>query len=305
MKALVTGGAGFIGSHLVHALMDKGIAVSVIDNLSTGNKNYVPQGIPLYQTDIQSEEARSIITAERPDIVFHHAAQVDVQRSVHDPGYDASVNIAGSANIIQACTQASVQKIVYASSCAVYGDLNTSLIEEQDPTRPVSFYGLSKKTPEIYLRIFHQLYGLQYTILRYANVYGPRQTPKGEGGVISIFMDRLKKNLPLDIFGDGEQTRDFIYVKDVVEANLKAIQLGNGQIIQVGTAVATSVNQLLVNLQNMTGRQINSIYKPERSGDIRHSCLGNTRALECLQWSPSYDLSSGLKETYDYVMSQT
>ena len=305
MKILVTGGAGFIGSHIVEALVSHGATVHVIDNLSTGNINYLPTNIIFHQLDIQSEEARQMIQIERPDIVFHQAAQVDVQHSVHDPGYDASVNIAGTANILQACQQASVRKIIYASSCAVYGDLDTTLIHENDPTLPISFYGISKKTPESYLRVFHKLYGLQYTILRYANVYGPRQTPKGEGGVVSIFLDRIRHGSPFVIFGDGEQTRDYVYVKDVVRANLAAIQNGNGQIIQVGTAHPTSVNELYLQLQQIHGKELIAVHQPERAGDIKHSCLSNTKAFEQLAWKPSFDLYHGLLETYEYVMSRS
>ncbi|MNW58807.1 UDP-glucose 4-epimerase [compost metagenome] len=230
---------------------------------------------------------------------------MDVQRSVKDPGYDAGVNIAGSANIIQACMRASVRKIIYASSCAVYGDLDSPLINEHDPINPLSFYGLSKLTPESYLRIFHDLYGLEYTVLRYANVYGPRQTPKGEGGVVSIFLDRLRNGLPLVIFGDGEQTRDFIYVKDVVEGNLAAITRGSGQIIQLGTAVSTTINDLLLKLRNIHGADIARSYLPQRSGDIQHSCLNNVKALHQLKWKPQYDLIRGLQETYAYEIKKS
>ncbi|SDF28377.1 UDP-glucose 4-epimerase [Fontibacillus panacisegetis] len=304
MKVIVTGGAGFIGSHLVEALVQQGAEVQVIDNLSTGNESYLPEGVPLYLLDIRSEEAGERIVFEQPDIVFHQAAQVDVQCSVKEPGYDAGVNIAGSANIMQACVRASVRKIIYASSCAVYGDLDSPLIDEQDPIKPLSFYGLSKLTPESYLRIFHELYGLEYTVLRYANVYGPRQTPKGEGGVVSIFMDRIRKGLPLVIFGDGEQTRDFIYVKDVVEGNLAAITRGNGQIIQLGTAISTSINDLMLKLRNIHGQNLVSTYQQERSGDIKHSCLNNVRALQDLKWQPKYDLNRGLQDTYDYEINK-
>jgi UDP-glucose 4-epimerase len=303
MKAIVTGGAGFIGSHLVEALISQGAEVQVIDNLSTGNLSYVPAGIVLHQLDIRSEEAKQLIQTERPDIVFHHAAQVDVQRSVSDPGYDASVNIAGTANIIHACCLASVKKIVYASSCAVYGDLNKILINEDDPTKPMSFYGMSKLTPEYYLHIFHKLYGLPYTILRYANVYGPKQTPKGEGGVVAIFLDRIRKGMPLTIFGDGEQTRDFVYVKDVVAANLAAINQGDQQIVQIGTASSTSVNQLVKLFSHIHGGEIKTMNHQERAGDIKHSCLNHTKAFEHLNWKPHYDLHRGLKETYEYVMT--
>ncbi|MNO27208.1 UDP-glucose 4-epimerase [compost metagenome] len=304
MKVIVTGGAGFIGSHLVEALVQQGAKVQVIDNLSTGNGDYLPKGVPLHQLDIRSEEAGDRIIYEKPDIVFHQAAQVDVQRSVKEPGYDAGINIAGSANVMQACVRASVQKIIYASSCAVYGDLDSPLIEEQDPVKPLSFYGLSKLTPESYLRIFHELYGLEYTVLRYANVYGPRQTPKGEGGVVSIFMDRIRRGMPLVIFGDGEQTRDFIYVKDIVEGNLAAITRGNGQIIQLGTAVSTSVNNLMLKLRHIHGETLVTTYQPERSGDIKHSCLDNLKALQHLKWQTQYDLDHGLQETYHYEITK-
>lgn len=304
MKAIVTGGAGFIGSHLAEALIAEGAEVHVIDNLSTGNMDYLPKDASLHPLDIQSEEAADTIRQLSPDFVFHHAAQVDVQRSVMDPGYDASINIAGTANILQACVQSGVKKVVYASSCAVYGELETALVHEQDPVQPISFYGISKYTPEAYLRVFNQLYGLNYTILRYANVYGPRQTPKGEGGVVSIFMDRIRKGAPLVVYGDGEQTRDFVYVKDVVRANLAAAQQGDRQIIQVGTAQPTSVNELLVNLQRIHGEPLIAVHQSERPGDIRHSCLSNIRAYELLGWKPRFDINRGLQETYQYMMKQ-
>ncbi|MCS7458830.1 NAD-dependent epimerase/dehydratase family protein [Paenibacillus doosanensis] len=302
MKAIVTGGAGFIGSHLVEALLAEGINVQVIDNLSTGNADYLPAGVPLHRMDIRSEEVRELLLRERPDVVFHHAAQVDVQRSVSDPGADASVNIAGTANLVHACAQASVQKIIYASSCAVYGDLQTVLVHEDDPTQPISFYGISKLTPESYLRVFHRLYGLNYTILRYANVYGPRQTPKGEGGVVAICLDRLRKGLPLIVYGDGEQTRDFVYVKDVVKANLAAMHRGDWQTVQIGTAASVSVNRLVEQLQVLHGAPIAVVHRPERAGDIRHSCLSNAKAYEQLGWTADYDLVQGLKSTYEYEM---
>ncbi|GJM76085.1 hypothetical protein HMSSN036_83010 [Paenibacillus macerans] len=197
MKMLVTGGAGFIGSHLAEALLAQGAEVHVIDNLSTGNRDYLPKNAALHTLDIQSEEAAGLIKRLKPDIVFHEAAQVDVQRSVKAPAYDAIINIVGAANILQACCEAGVKKVVYASSCAVYGELTTALIHEQDPARPVSFYGISKRTPELYLRVFHKLYGLNYTILRYANVFGPRQNAKRRGGRhLHLYGPDQKRNTP-------------------------------------------------------------------------------------------------------------
>ncbi|WP_019532873.1 NAD-dependent epimerase/dehydratase family protein [Paenibacillus ginsengihumi] len=302
MRAIVTGGAGFIGSHLAEALVAEGADVHIVDNLRTGFTEHVPPGATLHQLDIRSAEAVQLFRSVKPDVVFHQAAQVDVQRSVADPGYDASVNIAGTANILQACLQASVKKLIYASSCAVYGELETGLIKEGDPTEPISFYGISKLTPEAYLRVFGLLYGLDYTVLRYANVYGPRQTPKGEGGVVAIFIDRLKQGLPLVVYGDGEQTRDFVYVGDVVRANLAAASRGSGRTVQVATASATTVNELVQWLANIHGAPIQPEYRPERPGDIRHSCLDNRLAKEILGWTPRYDVYRGLKETYDYTM---
>ncbi|MFC4765829.1 NAD-dependent epimerase/dehydratase family protein [Effusibacillus consociatus] len=304
MKAIVTGGAGFIGSHLVDTLVTAGAKVHVIDNLATGSGEYINPGATFHFLDIRSQEAKDLILRERPDAVFHQAAQVDVQRSIHDPGYDAQVNIIGTVNVLEACRQASVKKIIYASSCAVYGDLNTDRITEDDPTDPISYYGVSKLTPEAYIRIFHRLYGLPYTILRYANVYGPRQTPKGEGGVVAIFLDRIKKGLPLRIHGDGEQTRDFVYVKDVVAANLAAFQHGKQDVIQVGTSTRTSINQVVRLLSKLHGTDLPVVYEQERPGDIKHSCLDNRKAYEKLGWQPKYDIVHGLEESYHLLMQE-
>ncbi|WP_018131677.1 NAD-dependent epimerase/dehydratase family protein [Effusibacillus pohliae] len=303
MKAIVTGGAGFIGSHLVEALVAEGALVHVIDNLATGHREWVNPQAVLHVLDVGDAETRELIVREQPDVVFHLAAQVDVQRSIREPDYDASVNILGTINVLEACCQASVKKLVYASSCAVYGDCGTELIREEQPTCPISFYGISKLTPESFIRLFHQMHRLQYTILRYANVYGPRQTPKGEGGVVAIFLDRIKRGMPLQIHGDGEQTRDFVYVKDVVRANLAAIGKGDNQIIHVSTAARTSINQLVDYLKDIHGADIPVEYWPERPGDIRNSCLANRKAYEQLGWQPEYGIRQGLAETYSFVMN--
>jgi UDP-glucose 4-epimerase len=303
MKAVVTGGAGFIGSHLADELVSLGYTVHVIDNLSTGSREHVPPQAVLHVIDVRSSEASDLILREKPDVVFHQAAQVDVIRSIRDPMYDTSVNILGTVNLLTACRQASVEKFVYASSCAVYGDLTDELIREDSPTCPISYYGISKLTPESYIRMFHRLHGLSYTILRYGNVYGPRQTPTGEGGVVSIFLNRLKSGLPLIVYGDGEQTRDFVHVKDVVRANIAAINRGHNEIIQVGTATRTSVNQLIASLQDIHGSSIDTVQESERPGDVRHSCLDNRKARHVLGWRPQYNLQTGLGETYAFVMS--
>lgn len=302
MKAVVTGGAGFIGSHLVDALIAQGASVHVIDNLCTGRADHVHPRAVLHELDIRSEEAKNCILALQPDVVFHQAAQVDVAKSIRNPVEDAAVNIGGTVNVLEASVQAGVKKLVYASSSAVYGEAAAELLTEKESTSPISFYGISKLTPELYIRVFHHLYGLPYTILRYANVYGPRQTAKGEGGVIAIFLDRIRSGHPLLVHGDGEQTRDFVFVQDVVHANLAAAQQGDGMTLQVGTSLRTSVNELVALLQAIHGQPLNVQHQAERPGDIKHSWLSHEQATRHLQWLPQYDLRTGLRETYAHVM---
>lgn len=299
VKALVTGGAGFIGSHLVDELISKGNEVRVLDNMISGDMDNIHPKAALYTEDLCGKKARQIILDEKPDVVFHLAAQADVGRSILDPMYDANVNINGTINMLEACREAGVRKFIFASTSGVYGNLQKTLISEKDIADPISYYGLSKFSAELYIQMFYQLYGLSYTILRYGNVYGPRQTPKGEGGVVAIFLDRIKKGLPLPIHGDGEQTRDFIYVKDVVRANLAAVERGDQEIIQISTSHPTSVNQLLKILTEIHGSDIKAIQTSPRKGDIKHSCLDNKKALRLLQWKPQINTFQGLQETYD------
>jgi UDP-glucose 4-epimerase len=297
MKAMVTGGAGFIGSHLVDALLSQGAVVHVVDNLSTGSVDHVPGAAALHNVDIRSGDMQDLIVREQPDIVFHLAAQIDVQRSVQEPCYDADVNILGTVNVLEGCRKAQVKKIVYASSCAVYGDVS-ALIDENNLSVPISFYGISKSSSEAYIQAYSRLYGLSYTILRYSNVYGPRQTAKGEGGVIAIFVDRIRMNKPLIIFGDGEQTRDFVYVKDVVKANMAAIDHAHQEIVQVSTSKRTTLNELAAMLSEIHGGELDIRYEAERAGDIKHSCLDNRKAFKHLLWQPDYDIRKGLTEIF-------
>ncbi|MFD0694178.1 NAD-dependent epimerase/dehydratase family protein [Paenibacillus sp. GCM10027628] len=298
MKAIVTGGAGFIGSHLVDELLARQFEVHVIDNLSSGKIKYLNPQAKLYMEDISSEHIKPLIADIRPDFVFHLAAQADVQRSIQNPAYDAMTNLIGTIRLLEACRDAAVSKFVFASTSGVYGNLQKELIAETDPAIPISYYGLSKLAAESYIRVFHQLYGLPYTILRYGNVYGPRQTAKGEGGVVAVFMERIQKGVPLTIHGDGEQSRDFVYVKDVVRANIAATRNGGQEIIHVSTANRTSINNLVHLLTGFHGTALPVIHVSARDGDIKHSCLDNRKALECLEWEPSYDIPLGLEETY-------
>ncbi|MFC5468831.1 NAD-dependent epimerase/dehydratase family protein [Cohnella suwonensis] len=296
MKAIVTGGAGFIGSHLVERLLKDGYVVHVIDDMSSGSINYVHSDATLHILDIRSKNCRHLIVREKPDVVFHLAAQADVQRSIQEPGFDADVNICGTLNVLEACRDGSVSKFVFASTCAVYGGIEKELLTEEDPTSPISYYGISKLTAESYIRSFHRLYGLPYTILRFANVYGPRQTPKGEGGVVSVFAGQILNGSPLRIHGDGEQTRDFVHVSDVVRANAAAVMQGHQETIHVSTGTRTAVNELVRILSHLKGVPIPVMHTSSKDGDIRNSCLDNKKAFRLLRWKPQIDLYGGLQQ---------
>lgn len=300
MKAIVTGGAGFIGSHLVTALISRGADVHVIDNLSTGCLEYVHPQAHVHVEDLNSTETEQILLREKPDYVFHLAAQADVQKSILKPSFDAEVNLLGTIRLLEACHKASVRKVIFSSTSGVYGNLQKETVLEDDHAHPISCYGLSKHAGEAYLRLFYDLYGLSFTILRYGNVYGPRQTAKGEGGVIALLIDKLKQSRPFTIHGDGEQTRDFVYVEDVVQANLASVALGDQETLHVSTGHRTSINQLIRFLEDIHGSQIRTHHGPQRPGDIRHSCLANRRAFDVLRWKPQFDIKSGLHETYNY-----
>ncbi|MFB3161476.1 NAD-dependent epimerase/dehydratase family protein [Neobacillus sp. 179-J 1A1 HS] len=304
MKAIVTGGAGFIGSHLVEELINRGFEVHVLDNLISGQSENIHPSAVFHKEDIRGANAKEIIIKEKPEIVFHLAAQADVGKSINDPNYDASVNINGTINILEASHKAGVKKFIFASTSAVYGDLETNLLSESELTIPISYYGLSKLSAEFYIRIFHNLYKIPYTILRYGNVYGPRQLPKGEGGVIAVFLNRIKRNALLTVYGDGEQTRDFIYVKDIVLANIAAIERGHNKIFNISTSSTTSINQLISYLDKIHDSPINYVLLDPKIGDIKNSCLNNQYACRSLQWQPTYDILKGLKETYGYIFGR-
>ncbi|ULL19023.1 NAD-dependent epimerase/dehydratase family protein [Paenibacillus sp. H1-7] len=300
MNILITGGAGFIASHIVDRLVGHGHVVSIIDNLSTGNMDELSDFASFYHCSIMDDEIESIFQKVQPEVVFHHAAQIDVQTSLSQPVLDAEINILGTIKLLEQCKKYGVRKIIYASSAAVYGTPEYLPVDERHPVQPLSFYGISKHTPEHYIEVFSKLSDLDYTILRYANVYGIRQDPRGEGGVISIFVNKLLEGRTPIIFGDGEQTRDFIYVKDIVEANIAALEKGSKGIYNISCNEQTTVNQLLKVMSEICNMPFEPQYLPPRSGDIIHSCLDNSAAKEELGWKPKYTLAEGLKETCDY-----
>ncbi len=306
MNILVTGGAGFIGSHLVDGLIAEGHHVIIVDNLSTGSrKNLNPKAV-FYEEDIRHTDALDRIFAdEQVQIVFHEAAQTLVPYSMEHPKEDAELNIMGLINVLDMCRKYHVEKIIFSSSAAVYGDnLNVPLKEDQ-PLMPTSFYGLTKVTAEKYIQLYHDVFGLSYAILRYSNVYGERQGSHGEGGVVYVFSKALAQGKNLTIFGDGEQSRDFIYVKDVARANIKAMDAAvPSGIYNVSTAIETTINALKEILLYFSRVPVQVSYADARGGDIYRSALDNTAAKQVLQWKPATKLLQGLQTTYSYFVEE-
>lgn len=296
MKVLVTGGAGFIGSHITDLLIEQGHDVVVIDNLITGRKENVNKKARFYRVDILEPHLSEIFNDEKPDCVIHQAAQANAQKSVTHADFDGTVNIIGTLKVLENCRNNNTQKVIYASSAAVYGDPSEIPTSEQSPVKPISSYGVSKHTPEHYLEVYSRLYGIKYMALRYANVYGLRQNSGGEGGVVSIFLDKLKKSEQAYIFGDGKQTRDFVYVKDVAEANIRAMNHTVNDIVNISTGVSTEIIELYNCLAKLSNSQIKPINLQPKKGDIRHSCLDNSKAKGLLDWEPSYSLQKGLED---------
>jgi len=273
-----------------------------VDTLSTGMAKNLARGVPFYEIDIRDPGITDVFKEIRPRAVIHQAAQAAVPVSLRDPVFDAGVNIIGTLNLLEACRNYGVEKFVFASSAAVYGNPRYLPVDEEHPLRPLSGYGVAKHAVERYLEAYRELYGLRWTALRYANVYGPRQDAQGEGGVVAIFIDKLLQNRQAVIFGDGEQTRDFVYVKDVAAANRMALSSGDNQILNISTGQATTVNELYALLQQTVGSSLPPQYGPPRAGDIVHSYLDNRRAVSRLNWQPQYNLARGLKETVEYYL---
>jgi UDP-glucose 4-epimerase len=301
VKILLTGGAGFIASHICDRLISEGHEVAVIDNLSTGRLEFLNPRAYFYQLDLCDPAIALVFQIEKPELVIHHAAQVSVNNSWENPVLDAAVNVVGSLNLYENCRQYKVKKIIYASSAAIYGEPLYLGIDEEHPVKPLSFYGLSKYLAEIYLKYYAGLFGLKFTILRYANVYGPRQRSDGEGGVIAIFLSSLLKGEAPVIFGQGEQSRDFIYVADIVEANIQALTRAENEVLNLGTGIELNINQLYAGIEALLCSQLQPVYVPERPGDIMHSYFDQRKAAKLLDWEASYPLQDGLRKTIEYM----
>jgi UDP-glucose 4-epimerase len=301
MKVLVTGGAGFIGSHLVDRLVLEGHEAVVVDNLATGKRRNINRAARFYKMDIQSWRLERVFRNERPNVVMHLAAQMDVRKSVEDPMFDAQVNVLGTLNVLQQAVKNGVRKVIFSSSGgAIYGEQETYPAPETHVTKPLSPYGLSKLCGEQYLSYFQRVSGLQAVSLRYANVYGPRQDPEGEAGVVAIFIQKMLNNEQAVINGNGRQTRDFVFVDDVVEANLAMMGQETQGTYNVGTSVETSINDLFRILVQHTGSNSKEVHGPAKKGEQARSVIDSTKLRHEVSWEPKADLSEGLKKTVEY-----
>jgi UDP-glucose 4-epimerase len=299
MKAIVTGGAGFIGSHIADALLARGDSVVVVDNLATGKRERVPSGAELVELDIRDGAAlRDLVDRVRPAAIFHLAAQADVRRSVDDPGFDADVNVRGTIEVLEAARRSDARVIFSSTGGALYGEADTIPSPETTPIAPMSPYGTSKLGAEHYVGLFNRLYDTGHVVLRYGNVYGPRQDPHGEAGVVAIFFGRLANGGTPLVFGDGSQTRDYVYVGDVVMANLAALDYrGPATAFNIGTQTETSVLELLAACQSAAGTDVTPEHRPARLGELDRSALDCSLAQSELGWRPATSLDVGLAET--------
>ena len=304
MKILVTGGAGFIGSHVLERLArDKGNTITVLDNLDSGIAENIPSGVAFIREDIRSSKIINIFQENTFDVVIHLAAQTMVPYSIAHPNEDADVNLIGLINVLEAARLTGVKSVVFSSSAAVYGNSINLPLKENETLVPTSFYGITKMTTEHYLRVYHELYGINTTVLRFANVYGERQGIGGEGGVVCIFSQKISENQNIDVFGDGEQTRDFVYVKDIAKAICGAIEHKGFGIYNVSTNTEVSVNELIGAFEKVSGKKIQVNYLPARTGDIYRSVLSNKALKTEFKIDAFTSLEEGLNNTYNYFVT--
>ncbi len=304
-RIMVTGGAGFIGSHVVDRFIQMGHSVAVVDNLSSGNKKNLNKAARFYNVDICSDGLKQVFEKERPNCIAHLAAQISVQSSVRDPVNDARNNILGSLNLFENARRYGVKKVIFSSSGgAIYGEPEYRPCDEGHPVKPVSPYGAAKSAVETYLSYYSQIHGLPYTVLRYANVYGPRQDPLGEAGVIAIFAQAMLDGRDPTIFGNGEHERDYVYVQDVVEANVLGLEKGAGGIYNIGTGVGTPVLRLFEMLKTRLGYKKPPTFGPARAGDVFKIHLNIAKAKKEIGWTPKVSLEDGMRRTADYFKAQ-
>ena len=301
MKILVTGGAGFIASHVVDLFIENGHEVVVVDDLSSGRTSNLNPAATFYKMDIRSPEIAALFDEIKPDVVNHHAAQIDVRKSVADPLFDADVNIIGSLNLLENARRLGIKRFIYISTGgAVYGEPEYLPCDEMHPINPLAQYGASKHTVEHYLYMYQIHYGLDYTVLRYPNVYGPRQDPHGEAGVVAIFTGQMLKNEPVTIFGDGKQERDFVHVRDCAIGNLLALNSGKNGIFNLGAGRGTTINEIFDHLKQITSYPQDVIYGPPKLGETFRIYLNADKAKKELGWEMTLSLPDGLENTVDY-----
>ena len=305
MNILVTGGAGFIGSNIADAYIQAGHSVTIVDDLSSGVIGNVNPKAQFYKLDIQSPELERIFKENKIEVINHHAAQMDVRRSVADPQYDASVNILGMLNTLELGVKYGVKKIIFASTGgAIYGEQDYFPADEQHPLRPLSPYGITKLATEKYLFYYQAVHGIQHVILRYANIYGPRQNPHGEAGVVAIFAAKMLSGEQPVINGDGKQTRDYVYVGDVVRANILALDFASSDIFNIGTGIENDVNALFQFIRKFAGSALNVIHGPAKIGEQRRSVIDHAKAKKMLGWEPTITLEEGLRRTVEFFRAK-
>ena len=306
MRVLVTGGAGFIGSHVVDAYLAAGHEVAVVDNLATGSRAHLNERASFYQVDVRDRDALDAVFAEvAPQVVNHHAAEARIGRADADPSLALSVNVDGTLRVLECCRKHGVEKVVFVSTAAVYGLPERVPIDEAHPLCPATAYGVSKASAEHLVRWFCDAFGLRYTIFRYANIYGPRQSAATEAGVISIFLRQLLEGEEPTITWDGEQRRDFTYVGDVVQANLLVLDRGDGETLNIGTGVSISVNEVFATLCRELGQRIAPRYALRRRGDPRDSCFDVRRARDVLGWEPRVSFAEGVRRLIAHARAET
>jgi UDP-glucose 4-epimerase len=305
MKVLLTGGAGFIGSWVADALIADGNEVFIVDDLSTGKIENIPKDANFVKADIRDRDRLEKIFEDfKPEVINHHAAQMNVRNSVEDPVFDAQVNIIGTINLLELSMKYETKKFMFASTGgAIYGEPEVIPCAEDTLPAPISPYGISKYAVEQYLNYYKTVHDLSHVVLRYSNVYGPRQNPHGEAGVVAIFCNRIKCDNPCEIFGDGKQTRDYVYVEDVARANILSLN-AKDVILNIGTAIETSVNDVVRKLKRVTNRDVQVVYTPRRSGEVDRIALEITLAEKLLGWSPRVNLEDGLSKTWEWFGSE-